>query len=75
MRFGIQTAINGCASPEVEKVVETCINKIYKQLKSNPIAICKPTPPRILREDIDTPIIVRIKVANGKDVRLYISTS
>ena len=55
--LGIHTATKGWANPDVAKVVDTCINKIYTQLNTNPKAICRPTPPLILRDEIETPII------------------
>lgn len=60
MRLGIQTAMSGCAIPEVANVVDTCINKIYTQLNTKPSAMCKPTPPLIFLEAKDTPMMVRI---------------
>lgn len=55
--------------PLVAKVVEICKNKINEKLISNPSPICNPIPPLTFRLANETPISVRIKVANGFEMR------
>lgn len=74
IKLGIHTATSGLRSALVEKVVENCMNIIYTALIKIPNAKWNPLPPRILRQDIHTPMMHRIKPATGCAVRLYFST-
>ena len=69
--LGSQTAAITGSMPPMANCFENCMNRIYEKLITTPMAICKPIPPLIYREDTATPISVRINREKGKAIRLW----
>ena len=67
--FGIQTAMTGGVLPLTANVDDMVWKRIYEKLKAKPIPRYSPIPPFTLREESDTPIIVRIKAAKDMAIR------
>jgi len=72
--------INGNQAPKkgekfdfVTKTPKTLSKKINKNPKVIPIAKLTPIPPLLLKEDMETAIIVKIKEARGKVYLLYLT--
>ena len=68
--LGIHAASKGGVSALMAKVELIVCNNIYENDKARPIPRYIPMPPFRLREESDTPIIVKINDANEVAIRL-----
>ena len=68
--FGIQTEICGGIEPASAKVRNNMKKMIKIKDSTNPMAICNPVPPRLLRAETITPMNTRIKIVTG-DANVY----
>lgn len=69
-KFGNHTAVNVLIAPLTANVVLTVLKRMNKALSAMPMPMCKPVPPRTLREESERPMMVRIKTDNGIENRL-----
>jgi hypothetical protein len=65
IRFGMNAAIRGGSPPFKANIIENRPITMYKKLRIIPIPSGRPTPPRTLRDETETPIRVRIKAESG----------
>ena len=68
--FDIQTAMAGCITPDIPKVLKTCIDNKKANVIKIPIPRCIPVPPLDLREETPTASNVNTKKENGEAIRL-----
>ena len=68
--LGIHAANIGGVSALMANVAETVWSIMYPKLSARPIPKYNPMPPFRLRDDRETPIVVRIKEANEEAIRL-----
>ena len=70
MKFGNQTPNHGGILPLRAICSNTRPSIMYVKHSAIPKPMCIPIPPRTLREAIDTPIIVRMKVEKAYEKRV-----
>ena len=73
--FGNHAASPGCIFALMAKVEDTVWNMMYAKMSANPIPKAIPIPFFRFLAEIETPIIVRIKVAKAEAPRFQYSTS
>ena len=73
--FGSHTDSTMFMLPLTANVVERVRNSIYTKLRTSPKPMFTPIPPRVLRDESDTPMSVKMKAANGEACRLRSSIS
>ena len=75
MKFGVHAAKAG-ENPALMAKVELIVSSmIYMKLRISPIPRYNPIPPLRLRDDSDSPIIVRMNDENDTAIRLWYSIS
>ena len=70
MMFGIQAASAAGAPTFIANVAEIVCSIMYVKLSARPMPRYMPIPPFRLREESETPIVVRIKEAKEDAIRL-----
>ena len=63
--FGSHTASPGGSEPLFANSSKKRLKRMYEKQSPVPIPICRPVPPRTLREESETPISVRMNVESG----------
>ena len=65
MRLGVQTASPAGMVPLLANSSKKRLKRMYEKQRPVPMPMWRPVPPRTLREESETPISVRMKVASG----------